>query len=101
MKLSAAEAKEQTSAPEAPKGPRYPWGLSLNLDNDSLDKLGLGLPDVGAEYQVVARAKVTSVSSNDSEGGSKNRSVSLQITDLGVSAGGSDGKAAEVLFGKE
>jgi hypothetical protein len=100
MKLDA-KAREKTPATIAADQPVYPWGLSLTLDNDSLEKLGIDLPKVGKTLMVTARVDVTGVSSNESESG-KNRSVSLQITDLSVSPGeGEGGDAAEKLYPKE
>jgi len=85
MKLTTAEQKAMMS-PSLAVGdrPRYPWGLSITLDTDTLDKLGLKkLPEVGAEFYLCASADVVSLSSNESEGG-KNRSLSLQITALSL-----------------
>jgi len=98
MKMPAREKDECCAAPcESPDAPRYPWGLSLSLDNDSLEKLGLTeLPALGAETMLVARVKVTSVSSNESEhGASKN--VSLQITAMAL--GKQRKETAALMFG--
>lgn len=69
-------------------GPDFPWGLSVNLENESLDKLKIdSLPEVGSTVRIVAEARVESVSSrSDRESnGKKNRSVSLQITKMALS----------------
>lgn len=64
--------------------PKYPYGLTLRLDNSSLDKLGMNaLPKVGAQVSVQANGVITSVSQNESEKHS-NRSVEIQIQELGV-----------------
>jgi len=69
-------AEEPSSVQENP----YPYGLCLHLEGADMDKLGIKrLPEVGDEYVVKAIAKVTSVSSNESEQNA-NSSVSLQIT---------------------
>lgn len=61
----------------------YPWGLSLHLERDSLDKLGVKqLPNVGTEVYVMARAKVTSVNQSAREGETEHASVGLQLTDM-------------------
>lgn len=101
MKISKAEMeKRMEPSTIATERPMYPWGLGLNLDNDTLEKLGVDdLPKVGEVYTVVAQVSVSSVSSNESEGG-KNRSVSLQITDMCLE----DGKAknvADKLYAKK
>ena len=65
------------------KKPRYPYGLQICLCGDELDKLGLGMPDVGDMIDLRAFATVTSVSSSSSEHGD-NRRVELQIEKLAV-----------------
>lgn len=67
--------------------PSYPWGLQLNLDEETLQKLGLvALPRVGKTLMLAARVSVTSVSENESQDkdgdAETNRSVGLQITHL-------------------
>lgn len=101
MKISAAEREKRNTPAETSATPdAYPWGLSLNLENDTLDKLGLELPAVGDELVLVARVKVTSVSSREGEGESKARSASLQITDMAVGGEKSDATdAAATLYG--
>lgn len=98
VKLTTAEQKDAVE-PSSADRPRYPWGLSISLDTDTLDKLGMKtLPDVGEAYMLVARVDVTGVSSNESEGG-KARSVSLQITDLCLEDATKKKSAADVLYG--
>lgn len=68
-----------------PERPRYPWGLQIHLDKEQLEALGVkGLPQVGSSITLQAVAKVTGCNESEQEGGEKNRSVSLQITDLGI-----------------
>lgn len=99
MKKTKAE-KKKSSAMVLPSdgGDPYPYGLTLSLEDDSLTKLGLDkLPGVGDEFMLHGKAKVESVSQNESNG-SKSRSVRLQITDLCVedeSAETPDEEAAE------
>jgi len=72
------------------EGPKYPYGLCISLDNDTLKKLGLDgdLPGVGDIIQFNAIAKVTNVSENEREGTdgatTKHCRVELQITDMGI-----------------
>lgn len=85
MKLAPAEAKKMAEPCAMGDAPRYPWGLQLTLDNDAIEKLGLdALPEVGASVQLVANVTVTAVSMNQTEGGDERKSVSLQITDMGL-----------------
>lgn len=65
-------------------GPKYPYGLCINLDELQLDALGLtDLPKVGATITLQAKAEVSSVSENQTQDGTR-RSVSIQITSLGL-----------------
>lgn len=84
-----------------PKGPLYPWGLCLRLDQDTLAKLKLDgeMPTVGEMIHLCAMAKVTSVSENETEDGnggkSVNRCVELQITHLATENEDQEGAAIE------
>ena len=64
----------------------YPWGLTINLENESLNKLEFGdeLPKVGSTVKIVAEAKVESVSSRSDKDNKSNRTVSLQIVKMAV-----------------
>lgn len=103
MKLSKKEQKQQMEPSLAEKDrPRYPWGLTVNLDTDSLAKLGIDdLPAPGESYTLIAKVDVASVSSNAGEGGAS-RSMSLQITDLCLEDSDADTTdAAASLYGKK
>lgn len=84
----AAQEKRYAEPSVAADRPMYPWGLSVNLDTETLEKLGLAddLPEVGSMMKLEAKVDVVSVSENETAGGGKSCSVSLQITDLGLSA---------------
>lgn len=63
---------------------KYPYGVSISLDNDTLKKLGITeLPEMGDEYQIIGVAKVTHASSASSEAG-QNTSMELTITHLNL-----------------
>ena len=65
--------------------PEYPWGLSITLESESLDKLGMDdLPRVGSTVKIVAETRVESVSSRSTSEDDENRSVQLQIVKLAV-----------------
>jgi len=84
MKLSKKEAKadSETSIIDSP---RYPWGLSINLDEESLTKLGVKeLPKTGDSKMVVAYVDVTETHESDSIDGKKRRNIRLQITDMSI-----------------
>lgn len=90
MKRSAKDKREdklQTSPAEA-MAPDFPWGLCIHLDKDEIEKLGIkDLPEIGAEVQIQAKAKVTRVSQSASDGyrgGEDQLSIDLQITDIAI-----------------
>jgi len=83
MKMSAEETKEYSGVEM--EAPQYPYGLSIDLDDGALEKLGItALPKVGAEMMVTAKCVVKSVSSNQMQGGDAESRVCLQITDMDV-----------------
>lgn len=80
MKLSKSEKKEHGKAMEVSSGKReYPYGLSITLDKDSLNKLNLKLANfkIGDTIMVLAQTKVTSISQSEEYGPESN--LSLQI----------------------
>ncbi len=98
MKLTKSEQSDIKEAVLS-EAPRFPWGLSVNLDEDSLEKLKVEeLPKAGDEFEMVATVKVTSVSENEDEGGTR-RSVGLQITDMALFHAGAKGKPEDRLYG--
>lgn len=85
MKMTKAERKENAPKPcSVDEGPVYPWGLRLDLNNDTLKKLGMkDLPKVGTYMTVTARACVIGVRSSEREN-HEDRSIELQIEKLAV-----------------
>jgi len=83
MKMSAEESKEYNTMEM--DAPQYPYGLSIDLDDDALEKLGItALPKVGGEMMITAKCVVKSVSSNQMQGGDAESRVCLQITDMDI-----------------
>lgn len=100
MKIDPKKREEKYAESALVDRPIYPWGLSINLDEDALEKLGLEeLPTVGKPLKLLALVDVTSVSSNESKGG-ESRSVGLQITDLCLEPAG-EKKSVESKLYKE
>lgn len=94
MKVSASERKgaERIASSEE----EYPWGLRLHLDDPSLKKLNMeSLPAVGDEFMVIAKAKVNSISENESEGEDKSRHLSLQIVEMDLASYSDDDENGE------
>ena len=78
MKITKAEIKERQKRFEASpdQGPRFPFGLSVHLDSDSMEKLDMEkMPKVGTKMIMTARVEVTSVHADQQLGGGKNRSM--------------------------
>lgn len=102
MKLANMERDEKAQASQpimACEGPKYPYGLCIHLEEESLKKLGITeLPAVGASMVLHAKVEVTAVSKNESKEGGEHRSLSLQITEMAL---GSEKKkdTAETLYG--
>jgi len=102
MKMDRKAAEKRSTGEVPSDRPVYPWGLSVNLDHEALDKLGMSkLPTVGKSLYLTALVDVTSVSENESREGGKtttNRSVSLQITNLALGPVGRKSDA-DALYG--
>ena len=102
MALSASEAKEDTmlcpSSTDDDGGPKYPYGLCLDLNDDSLKKLGLDASklNIGDEIAVTAVAKVTRISRYEEQKDVDNN-VGLQITTMEANL--ASGDAAKKLYG--
>lgn len=90
MELSPTEAKQEVAC--EPDPPKYPWGLCIDLNEDSLKKLGIDtMPEVGSTMSIVARADVQSASESQYNGDKEKRmSLSLQITDMAVAPAAKD-----------
>lgn len=79
--------------------PEYPYGLSISLEKEQLEKLGITeLPKVGAKMMLHANAIVKTVSAYDTQSGSDQR-VELQITEMELAAGEAK-DPAEIMYGK-
>lgn len=100
MKMSKEEAKEQNECASPSDQPRYPYGLSINLDDDALEKLGIDdSVNVGDEVTITAKAMVTSKSGYQTMVGDSENSLGLQITDMEVAGGTS--KTTKTLYDKK
>lgn len=78
----------------------YPWGLCINLDNETLKKLGATPQPVGTQVMITAMATIKSMSTRE-DGEGVRHDASLQITDMAIApASGEKSKsAAETLYG--
>ena len=94
MKLTKSEKKKDGPMCSSEyKAPDYPYGLRLNLDDAQLEKLGIkSLPKVGSTLTITSKATVISARSNSSERGRNERSIELELRQIGVDT---DGGSAE------
>lgn len=102
MQMSAEEAKEYAScSPSTDNAPKYPYGLCLDLCDDSLEKLGItDLPAVGTEMTLVAKVIVTRTGAYQTQGGEGESSMGLQITDMELARPSTPRDVASNLYGK-
>lgn len=103
MKNTPAERKLEATPSVQPKGPEYPWGLRLTLNNESLKKLGLtDNPKMGTVLHVDAVVEVCSVSSYEADSPKgESRSVDLQVTSMAIASADDDGAADKLYAGKK
>lgn len=93
LALTDADRKAQSAiyedAATSGDGPKYPWGLRLHLNQETMAKIG-DLPAVGTELTLTIRAKVTEYSQEEVEIGDKTvtrKSGALQITGMQMPGG--------------
>lgn len=80
MKLTEAELKERDSTSLSEED-RYPYGLRIHVDDQSMQKLGTELPEIGTKMLLVAEVEVASVSQYASPD-NEDKSFSLQIQQM-------------------
>lgn len=97
MKMDA-KAKTMLDSPVEADRPEYPYGLRINLDGDSLKKLGMtDMPAVGTEFNLVAVVCVVGASQHESAKGDPYRSMELQIEQMAL-APAADGDPADRMY---
>lgn len=104
LKQTAAEVKEETS-PAVAEQPAYPYGLCLDLNDETMKKLGIiEMPKAGDVFKIEAMATVSRVSAYQEMNGDNDQSMGLQITDMALlrdATGPSlEERAASALYGK-
>lgn len=96
---SPVEREEMPGEIEADE-PRYPYGLCISLGKDELEKLGISaLPKVGTEMMITAKAYVKMTRAYETQGEGEDMGIELQITDMEIGAGKTQGDAAKSLYG--
>lgn len=98
LKRAPSETKDVgVLAEDGPENKAF-FPLSLFVNNPEIKKLGLADAEIGNEYMLFAKVKVTNVSVNEQEGEEKHESIGLTLLEGEV--GSSGGTPAEKLFGK-
>lgn len=102
MKTTAAERKAKREKYDTCKpidGDVYPYGLTVRLEDESMEKLALkSLPKTGSKMILMAEVTITSTESRDSEEGGKRESMSLQITAMELKPKGSAKDAVDAAI---
>lgn len=103
LAMTKEEAKSEYGVePSDDSLPKYPYGLTLYLDDDTLKKLGItDLPKVGTSMPATITVMVTGTSQratqSDKDGEKMHTCVDLQITDMDITV--PTKSAADVLYG--
>lgn len=81
LKRSAADIKEERTEMRSPEMPAYHYGLTLRLEREELEKLGLigNLPAVGTRLTLQVTAAVVGVSEEQMAGSDAECSLTLQV----------------------
>lgn len=102
MKRSPKEKVEvaESTSPVADNIPDYPWGLSISLCEEELEKLGIDPENLGVGdiLHMHALMKITSVSSSENEHTGKCCRVELQITHMSGEEEDQENEAAEKVM---
>lgn len=100
MARSPEEISEAVNMPSALSSSPYPYGLCICLTHKELEKLKIDHSNwaIGDIYHLHALAKVTSISTNDSEDG-ENCRIELQIIALGAESEDDENEEAEGRYG--
>lgn len=98
------EKKEQNGTMMA-EAPKYPYGLSISFDPDTVKKLGLNeAPEVGDKVKILADGIIKDVSLESSnQDDTKSYSFTIQLTDVDFKGGeekeGKEDSTESVLYG--
>lgn len=100
MKMTAKEAKEYASPSTAvADAPQFPYGLRVELNNDSLDKLAMkDMPKIGDRFTMTCTVEACGCASYTERDGDENRSLSLQITDMALVPMAAKKSAADAIY---
>ena len=86
MKRSKSELNDQSEEIASTEN-KYPWGLNISLNEESLSKLDFD-GEVGEEVVLLAKVTITSKSEYEHEN-EKSKTMDLQITEMELKKGSS------------
>lgn len=105
MKMTPAQKSDYEAVPMVSDAPEYPYGLSIDLSKESLERLGKSASDfeLGEEFEMTVKVKVKGISSSQYEGDSDgHESVDLQICEMEMDDGHkSDESRINRLYGED
>lgn len=93
------EAKEETAESSEMEAPKYPYGLTLYFDDETMKKLGIdGAIDVGTMVGISGNAMVVGYSERATQTETR-KCLDMQITDLAIEA--PDTGLAQRMYGSK
>lgn len=78
----------------------YPYGLSIYMNNETIEKIGVGDLDAEEEVSIVARGFVKEDGVTVING-KKSRNLSIQITKMAIDQNASPSNLAKTLYGDD
>ena len=86
LKRTKEEKKPMEAAICCESQDEYPYGLCIDLNTDSLDKLGISIDKFSVKdiVTVIAECEIKSISQSSHVSGKDNKSLGLQITKMKI-----------------
>lgn len=103
MRLTDQDKKDQAAKETlVSERARYPYGLRINLDPESVKRLGMeDMPEVGKKMVMLAKVEVVNISKENERDDQEEYSMGLQITDLAFEKGEEKGDdVAQAFYGE-
>jgi hypothetical protein len=98
--LTTSQEKREGSILSVEDKPSYPMGLRLELDEETVKKLGLSeMPDVGSFMHLLGKAEVIVVRKEEGRGDDHSFSMTLQLQDADLKPEASHSKVSNKLYG--
>lgn len=93
LELDNKESEKETVEAQELEKPKYPWGTSMCLEQDVIEKLGFkDLPEVGEEFIITAKVHVTGVGKRETKD-EEYKNINLQMTEMSLEPFKEDGYA--------